>query len=74
MAIDTTRRFERWVLCGIAFVYLALALGFSAGPVFESPDEIDHYGYSRYLLHQRRLPNPYALPQGEYHMGRVKGF
>lgn len=65
--MNNASQLERWILFGILIIYLALAVGFSSGPIFEGPDEIDHYGYGYYLLHHRKLPNPYELPKGEYH-------
>lgn len=37
--------------------YLVLALAYATvNPVFESPDELYHFGYVEYLLRERRLP------------------
>jgi hypothetical protein len=49
---------ERWALSAILFVFAALALGYSAAPIWETPDEIDHYEFVRTLTATHRLPNP----------------
>lgn len=47
----------RWVLAAILLLYLAVAVGFSvATPIFEAPDEPEHFFYARYLAQTGRLP------------------
>nr|MBA3869873.1 phospholipid carrier-dependent glycosyltransferase [Anaerolineae bacterium] len=47
--------------------YLILALFFSLGPIFEGPDEIEHYRYIRSIATQGILPNLHGQPRGEFH-------
>jgi Predicted membrane protein (DUF2142) len=51
-------------LCG---VFVALALSFSSGPIFEAPDEIEHYRYLRSLAQSGMLPDPGGQFRGQYH-------
>jgi 4-amino-4-deoxy-L-arabinose transferase-like glycosyltransferase len=44
-----------------------LALAFSLGPIFEGPDEIEHYRYIRWLIDNRSLPDPYTQVRSQYH-------
>jgi len=47
----------RWVLAAILIAYLAVAIAFSvATPVFEAPDEPQHFFYARHLAQTGRLP------------------
>ncbi|MDH7489342.1 MAG: DUF2142 domain-containing protein [Anaerolineae bacterium] len=47
----------RWILAAILIAYLAVAVAFSvATPVFEAPDEPEHFFYARYLAQTGRLP------------------
>ena len=55
-------------LVGLAVVlYAVLALTFSLGPIFEGPDEIEHYRYVRTLVRTQALPDLYGQVRGEYH-------
>ena len=48
---------RRYSLLVVVVVYLVLGVVYSAmSPVFEAPDERQHYGYVRHLALQRRLP------------------
>lgn len=48
---------HRCPLLAIIVAYLSLGVLYSAmSPVFEAPDELQHYGYVRHLLSERRLP------------------
>ncbi len=50
---------ERWRLTGLVAVYLALAVMYSAVvPLFESPDEVWHYEYIRWLAAGKGLAAP----------------
>ncbi len=60
-------RRERQLLAAIVLAQMVLALGFSLGPIFEGPDEAEHYRYARTLARTLKLPNPYDQPRGEYH-------
>lgn len=62
----TTRRQQR-VLGLIAGIFVLLALAYSLGPIFEGPDEIEHYRYLRVLAETGTFPNAYAYPEGEMH-------
>jgi hypothetical protein len=58
---------EQVVVALIVIVRTVLAIGFSLGPIFEGPDEIEHFRYIYALDTTQRLPDPYAQPRGEYH-------
>ncbi len=58
---------EQWLVGAVVVLHLLLAIGFSAGPIFEGPDEIEHYRYIRTLVDTRALPDPLAQVRGEYH-------
>ena len=47
--------------------FIVLALGFSQGPIFEGPDEIEHFRYILTLTHTGQLPPPDGKRGGEYH-------
>ncbi|MEZ4769285.1 MAG: glycosyltransferase family 39 protein [Caldilineales bacterium] len=48
---------EKWGLACVLAVYVFLALAYSSvNPVFESPDEVYHFGYVEYLLQEHKLP------------------
>jgi len=49
-------RYERFFVVVLVLAYIVLALGYSSGPLFEGPDELQHYGYIRILVEQRKLP------------------
>jgi len=62
------------VLVGLLLVaFVALAVGFSLGPIFEGPDEIEHYRYVRALAQTGRLPDAELIQTydegtwGEFH-------
>lgn len=55
------------MVAAILLAYVVLALGFSLGPIFEGPDEIEHYRYARTLVESRALPDPTGQVRGEYH-------
>jgi 4-amino-4-deoxy-L-arabinose transferase-like glycosyltransferase len=44
-----------------------LAFGFSQGPIFEGPDEIEHFRYIQTLARTGQLPPPDSQRGGEYH-------
>jgi hypothetical protein len=58
---------ERLLVGVILAANLALAVGFSLGPIFEGPDEIEHYRYVRTVAETKSLPDPFSQPRGEYH-------
>ncbi|MBN1310085.1 MAG: glycosyltransferase family 39 protein [Anaerolineae bacterium] len=63
---DLTPR-QEWVI--VAFVlaaFVALAVGFSLGPILEGPDEIEHYRFVRLLADTWQLPNRMTINH-EYH-------
>jgi 4-amino-4-deoxy-L-arabinose transferase-like glycosyltransferase len=62
-----TRQGETITAGLILAAFVLLALGFSSGPLFEAPDEINHYLYGRYLATHLELPDAPNLPIGEYH-------
>ncbi len=65
--LTLTPRRERRLVGLIVLAHLLLALGFSLGPVFEGPDEVEHYRYTCTLARTLALPDPYAQMRGEYH-------
>ena len=60
-------RSERWLILIVLVGHLLLSLGFSLGPLFEGPDEIEHYRFARTLASNRALPDPYSRLRSEYH-------
>jgi 4-amino-4-deoxy-L-arabinose transferase-like glycosyltransferase len=51
----------------IAACYLLLAVGFSLGPIFEGPDEGQHYRYARWIAQTGTIPDPTSVQRGEMH-------
>jgi hypothetical protein len=62
-----TQRRERQIAGLMLVAYVLLALAFSLGPIFEGPDEIEHYRFIRALVHDHALPDPYAQVRSQYH-------
>ena len=62
-----SRKTERLLALVVIVFYVALAIGFSLGPIFEGPDEIDHYKFIRYVVQNKSLPNPFVEPGAQYH-------
>ncbi len=60
-------RFERSLTAILVLTHLLLATIFSLGPIFEGPDEIEHYRYIRLLVRDRALPPLDGQPRGELH-------
>src|SRR5574341_141579 len=58
----TPARIYRYAPAALILVATLLALGFNSGPIFESPDEIQHYFYMRYLVTTGQLSDVYDLP------------
>lgn len=52
-----TKRQELILVSVIALIYFILAIGFSLGPIFEGPDEIEHYRFIRYVARTWSLPD-----------------
>ena len=67
MSIEGSSHWERWLSMAVVIVYGLLAVGFSFGPIFEGPDEIEHYRYVRTLVETHSLPDPAGQVRGEYH-------
>lgn len=63
----TTLPYERYIFAALLAVFALLAVGFSLGPIFEGPDEIEHYRFVRYLADKGSLPAPDGQPNGQYH-------
>lgn len=57
---------ERLIVIVVLAVFILLAVGFSLGPIFEGPDELEHYRFVRELAETRALPDP-RQPHEEYH-------
>ncbi|MEP7286757.1 MAG: glycosyltransferase family 39 protein [Chloroflexota bacterium] len=62
-----SQRHERIIVGLILAMYVLLGLVFSSGPIFEGPDEIEHYRFIRTLLETRALPDPASQPRSQYH-------
>ncbi len=60
-------RTERLLTAVLIVAHLLLATAFSLGPIFEGPDEIEHYRYIRLLVRERALPPLDGQPRGELH-------
>ncbi len=58
---------ERVIVVAVVIAFVLLATGFSAGPIFEGPDEIEHYRFVRTMVDTGRLPDPAGQPRGQYH-------
>jgi hypothetical protein len=58
---------ERQVVWAIVGAYVLLALAFSLGPIFEGPDEIEHYRFIRSLARTLSLPDPRSQVRAQYH-------
>jgi hypothetical protein len=67
MPLDIHPQRERQIAGLIVGAYVLLALIFSTGPIFEGPDEIEHYRYVRTLVSTHALPDPAGQFRGEYH-------
>ncbi len=64
---DRIVRAEAWIVRGLIVWAAGLMLIFSLGPIFEGPDEIEHYRYIRTLAETHALPDPLGQFRGEYH-------
>ena len=63
----TQRNPAIWWAVAIILVYFILAVLYSVvNPLFESPDEFQHYEFIRYLIDQRALPVQSAATLTEY--------
>jgi hypothetical protein len=60
-------RHETKLLIVILLTFAILASGFSLGPIFEGPDEIEHYRYIRTLQNNLALPDPAGRERGQFH-------
>lgn len=60
-------RRERLIVALMLVGYVLLALAFSLGPIFEGPDEIEHYRFIRALVQTRALPDPRTQERAQYH-------
>ncbi|MEO0561095.1 MAG: hypothetical protein AAF125_03205 [Chloroflexota bacterium] len=58
---------DRWLPHLLIAAFGAFALAYSLGPIFEGPDEIEHYRYSQYLARERALPPPDGQMRGQFH-------
>jgi len=72
MRIISTR-VEHGLVGVLLIAFVVLAIGFSLGPIFEGPDEIEHYRYIRAIAETGRLPDAALIQQydegawGEFH-------
>lgn len=51
----------------LIIVFFLFSLAYSFGPIFEGPDEIEHYRYIRTLQATGQLPAPDGQPYGQFH-------
>lgn len=51
----------------VLLAYVVLALSFSLGPIFEAPDEIEHYRFIRTVARTGGLPDPRQQYRGQLH-------
>ncbi len=58
---------EKQMVGLVVVAYIFLAILFSLGPIFEGPDEIEHYRFIRTLVQTHALPDPYSQPRAQYH-------
>jgi 4-amino-4-deoxy-L-arabinose transferase-like glycosyltransferase len=65
--MQLSEQWERRLLVMIVACYLLLAVGFSLGPIFEGPDEGQHYRYARWIAQTGTLPDPASVQRGEMH-------
>lgn len=56
---------ERRIAALMVVASAALAVLFSLGPIFEGPDEIEHFRYIRILAQTGHFPDPYSQPESE---------
>ncbi len=59
--------YERLLAMLMIVAYVVLALGFSLGPILETPDEARHYRFIKAISRSWALPDPYTEPDGETH-------
>jgi hypothetical protein len=68
-----SQRRERIVAGVIIAAYVVLAIGFSLNPIFEGPDELEHFHYVSAVEETHRLPTPNIIETfqqggwGEFH-------
>lgn len=60
-------RLERLALAITLALYAIAALAFASAPLFEGPNEAEHYRYVRYVAQNRALPDPAGYPFGQFH-------
>ena len=64
---DEQHQHNRLILIAVLLGYVSLALAYSlVNPLFESPDELNHYDFVRYLIDQHELPVQTLGNQSEY--------
>ncbi|GAB4480227.1 MAG: hypothetical protein Kow00124_26720 [Anaerolineae bacterium] len=67
-------RLERWIAAALLGLYLVFALSFSAAPIFEGAEEIEHYRFVRYMTADSRLPNPFEQRGEQLHQAPLYYF
>lgn len=60
-------RIERLIAVILIVAFALLSIGYSLGPIFEGPDEFDHYQYVRTVADSRALPNALEQTGRQYH-------
>lgn len=59
---------DHWLLVILLFVYVVMAVAYSVvGPIFEPPEEVNHFRYVQYLIKHRTLPVLEMGEPSEYH-------
>lgn len=64
---ERLNQWEKPFVWGLIASFALLAFGFSLGPIFEGPDEIEHYRFVRYLQEHRALPDLAGQAYGQFH-------
>ncbi len=62
-----SQQFESRAALLIIGLYAIAALIFASGPMFEGPNEAEHYRYVRYVADNLALPDPAGYPYGQFH-------
>lgn len=68
IGLPISQRSERLIVVLIVAAFVALAVGFSLGPILEGADEFPHYQLIHVLIQNRALPDASLQPVGgQYH-------
>lgn len=62
-----TPRVERLLSAVILILHVVLSVGFSLGPIFEGPDELEHFRFIQTVAQTGALPNALGISGSQYH-------